>query len=181
MEASVRRLNWGCGLYPEPGWINSDHKEGDGIDICCDIREGLPLEDGSIEYAVSIHALPELSLPEQVPALRELRRVLREGGVLRLGLPDLDRGIHAYKAGDSAYFLVSDEEAVSLGAKFVTHMLWHGYTRTLFTADLIEELLRRSGFADVRPCAYRESASGIADIVALDNRPRESLFVEAWK
>jgi predicted SAM-dependent methyltransferase len=181
VTVAVQRLNWGCGLHPEPGWINSDHKEGEGIDLCCDLREGLPLEDGSIDYAVSIHALPELSLPEQVPALRELRRVLREGSVLRLGLPDLDRGIHAYKAGDASYFLVSDEEAESLGAKFVTHMLWHGYTRTLFTADLIEELLGRAGFSRVRPSAYRETASGIEQIATLDNRPRESLFVEAWK
>jgi predicted SAM-dependent methyltransferase len=178
---AVRRLNWGCGTHPEPGWINSDVKDGPGIDMSGDIRDGLPLEDASIDYVVSIHALPELPLPDQVPALRELRRVLVDGGVLRLALPDLDRGIRAYQAGDASYFLVSDEDARSLGAKFVTHMLWHGYTRTLFTADLVEELLERAGFARVRPCAFRETASGIPDIVSLDNRERESLFVEAWK
>jgi predicted SAM-dependent methyltransferase len=177
----VRRLNWGCGMHPEPGWVNSDHKDGPGIDLTCDIREGLPLEDGSMEYVVSIHALPELALPEQVPALRELRRVLADDGVLRLALPDLDRGIRAYQTGDAGYFLVSDDDARSLGAKFVTHMLWHGYTRTLFTADLIEELLERAGFSRIRHCGFRETASGIPDIVTLDNRERESLFVEAWR
>jgi predicted SAM-dependent methyltransferase len=178
---AVRRLNWGCGTHPEPGWINSDIKDGPGIDLSGDIRDGLPLADGSIDYVVSIHALPELPLPEQVPALRELRRVLADGGVLRLALPDLDRGIRAYQAGDASYFLVSDDDARSLGAKFVTHMLWHGYTRTLFTADLVEELLQKAGFARVRNCAFGETASGIPDIVSLDNRERESLFVEAWK
>lgn len=177
----VRRLNWGCGLHPEPGWVNSDHKEGPGIDLVCDIRDGLPLEDGSMDYVVSVHALPELALPEQVPALRELRRVLADGGVLRLALPDLDRGIRAYQTGDAGYFLVSDDDARSLGAKFVTHMLWYGWTRTLFTADLIEELLDRAGFARIRHCGFRETASGIPDIVSLDNRERESLFVEAWR
>jgi predicted SAM-dependent methyltransferase len=177
----VHRLNWGCGTHPEPGWVNSDIKEGPGIDLPCDIRDGLPLADESVDYAVSIHALPELALPEQVPALRELRRVLVEGGVLRLALPDLDRGIRAYQAGDAGYFLVSDDDARSLGAKFVMHMLWHGYTRTLFTADLIEELLQRAGFARVRHCAFGETASGIPELVALDNRERESLFVEAWR
>lgn len=177
----VRRLNWGCGTHPEPGWINSDIKEGAGIDLACDILDGLPLEDDSIDYVVSIHALPELPLPAQVPALQELRRVLVPGGVLRLALPDLDRGIRAYQSGDASYFLVSDEEARSLGAKFVTHMLWHGYTRTLFTADLVEELLGRAGFDDVRHCRHGETTSGFPDIVSLDNRERESLFVEAWK
>jgi predicted SAM-dependent methyltransferase len=179
--AGARRLNWGCGSEPEPGWVNSDWKDGPGIDVSADIREGLPLPDGCMDYAVSIHALPELALPEQVPALRELRRVLADGGVLRLALPDLDRGIRAYQAGDASHFLVADEQARSLGAKFVTHMLWHGWTRTLFTADLIEELLERAGFARVRHCAFRETASGIPDITSLDNRERESLFVEAWK
>jgi len=178
---ATRRLNWGCGMHPEPGWINSDAKEGPGIDLSCDIRNGLPLPDESVDYAVSIHALPELALPEQVPALRELRRVLVDGGVLRLALPDLDRGIRAYQAGDASHFLVSDDDARSLGAKFVTHMLWHGWTRTLFTADLIEELLERAGFARVRHCAFGETASGIPELVALDNRERESLFVEAWR
>jgi predicted SAM-dependent methyltransferase len=177
----VRRLNWGCGTHPEPGWVNSDAKEAQGIDLVCDIRHGLTLADGSMDYIVSIHALPELALPDQVPALRELRRVLADGGVLRLALPDLDRGIRAYQAGDASHFLVSDDDACSLGAKFVTHMLWHGYTRTLFTADLIEELLGRAGFARVRHCAFHETASGIPEIVALDNRERESLFVEAWR
>lgn len=178
---SQRRLNWGCGQHPEPGWLNSDSKAGPGIDLSCDIRDGLPLADASIDYAVAIHALPEVPLPEQVPVLRELRRVLVPGGVLRLALPDLDRGIRAYQAGDAGYFLVSDEEARTLGAKFVTHMLWHGYSRTLFTADLIEELLERAGYARVRHCSFGETASEIPEIVALDNRERESLFVEAWR
>ena len=58
-QGTLRRLNWGCGQHADPGWINSDRKEGDGI-IACDILEGLPLEDSSIDYAVSIHALPEI-------------------------------------------------------------------------------------------------------------------------
>src|SRR5687767_620673 len=89
----IRRLNWGCGHGGEPGWINSDRNEGRGIDLTCDILQGLPLESGSIDYAVSIHALQEVPYPDLVPVLRELRRVLRspdaaerQPGVLRLGL-----------------------------------------------------------------------------------------------
>jgi predicted SAM-dependent methyltransferase len=174
-------LNWGCGEYPEPGWINSDVKDVPGIDLPCDIREGLPLEDDSIDYVVSIHALPELSHPDLVPALRELRRVLRARGVLRLSLPDLDRGIAAYKRGDRAYFLVPDEDATSVGAKLCVQMTWYGYSRSLFTTDYVEELLRRAGFREVHHAAYRITRSAFPDIVALDNREAESLFVEAVK
>src|SRR6188508_2830023 len=108
---AIRRLNWGCGSWTEPGWINSDIKDGPGIDISCDIREGLPLETDSIDYAVAIHALPEIPLPEITPVLRELRRVLKPGAPLRLALPDLIKGVRAYERGDREYFHVPDEDA----------------------------------------------------------------------
>jgi SAM-dependent methyltransferase len=174
------RLNWGCGSSAEPGWVNSDRKEGAGI-VTCDILGGLPFADDTFEYAVGIHALPELSLDDLVPALVELRRVLRAGGVLRLSLPDLDKGVQAYRDGDRDYFLVTDDDARSLGGKLVTQLLWHGWSRSLFTADFAEELLERAGFRDVSHCAYRVTNSGFAGIVELDNREHESLFVEGIK
>jgi SAM-dependent methyltransferase len=178
--SAIRRLNWGCGSYAEPGWINSDQKEGPGI-LTCDIREGLPLLDDTIDYAVSIHALPELQLDELVPALQELRRVLRPGGVLRLVLPDLERGLRAYLGGDRSYFLVPDSDAESLGGKLVTQLLWYGWSRSLFTFDFVEELLGRAGYRDVVRCSHRVTRSPFPEIVELDNREGESLFVEAAK
>jgi predicted SAM-dependent methyltransferase len=175
------RLNWGCGTQPEPGWINSDIKSGPGIDISCDILDGLPLEDRSVDYVVSIHALPELPYPSLVPALRELRRVLKQGGVLRLALPDLDRALDAYRRGDRGYFLIPDDDATSLGGKLSVQMTWYGYSRSLFTGDYVEELMRKAGFAEVRRCAYRETSGPFPAIVELDNREAESLFVEGVK
>ena len=177
----LRRLNWGCGGRGEPGWINSDRKDGHGVDLPCDIRQGLPLETDSIDYAASVHALQEVPFPEIVPVLRELRRVLKPGGVLRLCLPDLDKGIDAYRRGDRSHFLIPDEDASSLGGKFVVHMLWYGYSRTLFTYDFIEELLLKAGFARVDRCAHGQTASRFEGITELDNREHESLFVEATK
>lgn len=181
MSGGVRRLNWGCGTLPQPGWINSDIKEDPTVDISCDILDGLPLDSDSIDYAVSIHALPELRLPDLVPALLELRRVLVPGGTLRLALPDLDRGIRAYLDGERDYFLIPDSEARSTGAKFITQMLWYGYSKSLFNQDFARELLERAGFREIAPCRYRQTASPHPEIVELDNRPEESLFVEARK
>ena len=180
-NATVRRLNWGCGTEPPDGWINSDRKEAPGVDLTCDILDGLPLDDESIDYVVSVHALPELPLDRLVPALQELRRVLRPGGVLRLALPDLERGFRAYVDGDRDYFLVPDDAARSVGGKLVMQLLWFGYTRSLFTADFIEELLRRAGFDEIVHCEFMKTASHFPEIVELDDRERESLFVEASK
>jgi SAM-dependent methyltransferase len=175
------RLNWGCGRYPEPGWINSDRKTGPGIDISCDIRDGLPLPDGSIDYIVSIHALPEVPFPDLVPTLAELRRVLRPGGVLRLGLPNMVNAVAAYIRGDRDYFLIPDEDAETLGAKLITQLVWYGYSRTLFVPEFAAELLRKASFAAVEHVPIGRTLSGFPDIVSLDNRPEESFFVEATR
>src|SRR5688500_4899658 len=179
--SAVKRLNWGCGGWTVPGWINSDIKDGPGIDISCDIRKGLPFDEGSIDYAVSIHALPEVPYPDLTPVLQELRRVLKPGGVLRLALPDLLKGIAAYERGDRDYFLIPDEDAKSPGAKLVLQLIWYGYSRTLFTPEFIEELLYKAGFSRVAHCSFRVTQSPFQGITELDNREAESLFVEAIK
>lgn len=180
MVAVADRLNWGCGSWVEPGWVNSDLKEGPGV-VAADIRSGLPFEDAAFDYVVSIHALPELHLGELVPALAELRRVLRPHGVVRLGLPDLEQAARAYLAGDHSYFVVPDEDERTLGGKLVTQLLWYGYSHSLFTLDFVTDLLHRAGFERVERCAFRETSSSFPEIVDLDNRERESLFVEAYR
>jgi len=180
-QPPIKRLNWGCGTHTAEGWLNSDQKTHPKINLPCDIRHGLPLENDSIDYAVSIHALPEVPYDGLIPVLQELRRVIKPGGVLRLCLPDLLKGVDAYRRGDKDYFLVPDHDAASLGAKLITQLIWYGYSRTLFTKEFIEELLIKAGYRNVVHCRYQETASPYADIVVLDNREKESLYVEATK
>lgn len=180
-EVRPRRLNWGCGAHPEPGWINSDLRDDPGIDISCDIRDSLPLPDDGLDYVVSVHALPMIPYPELVPVLGELRRVLRPGGVMRLVLPDLDLAIAAYLDGDRSYFVVPDQDEATLSGKLIAQLLWYGYSVTLFTEEFARSVLLRAGFRRVERCGFRQTASEHPGIIDLDNRERESLFIEAVK
>ena len=176
----IKRLNWGCGDWVVPGWVNSDLKGGDGV-VACDIRAGLPFENDTFDYVVSIHSLPELSYDELVPAISELRRVVKPGGTLRLSLPDLVKSVEAYRRGDREYFLIPDEDMQTLGGKLALHVVWYGYSRSVFVADFAEELLHKGGFTEVHHVGYGETRSAYPEIVSLDNREAESLFVEAVK
>jgi predicted SAM-dependent methyltransferase len=180
-EDALRRLNWGCGAAGVPGWINADLKQGPGIEISGDIRDGLPLDSDSIDYAVAIHALPEVPYTDLVDVLRELRRVLKSGGTLRISVPNVERAFDAYRRGDREFFSIPDEDAATIGAKLVTHLVWYGYTRSLFTKDFMEELLRRAGFETIHRCRFQWTKSEYEEIVSLDDREGESLFVEAVK
>ena len=180
--SAPRRLNWGCGTANVPeGWVNSDIKPGEGIDVVADILEGLPLDDESFDYLVSVHALPEVPYRDLPAALAELRRVLKSGGSLRLGLPDMEKAIRAYLARDADYFLVPDDDVRSLGGKMIVQLTWYGYSRSMFTFDYVEELLYGAGFARVDRCGFKQTRSEHPEIVSLDDRERESLFVEAVK
>jgi predicted SAM-dependent methyltransferase len=174
----VKRLNWGCGAHTQSGWINADVDDGPQVDLACDIRAGLPIESDSLDYVVSVHALQELAYEEVVPALEEIRRVLRPAGVLRLVLPDLSKGIRAYVLHKEGYFDVDEEEVTSPGGRFITHMLWHGHSRMLFTPDFVEELLVKAQFVDIAHCWYQNTASRFPEITELDNREQESLYIE---
>lgn len=175
----IRRLHWGCGRTTPAGWLNSDLDDGPGVDISGDILDGLALDDDSVDYIASHHALPELRIYDQVDALRELRRVLRPGGVLRLSLPDLDLAIAAYQGGRRDHFLVWDWETVS--GNFLAHVLWYNCTRTPFTYEFAAEVLAKAGFAEVRRVSFGETASPYPGITELDSRPQESFYVEAVK
>jgi predicted SAM-dependent methyltransferase len=176
---AAARLHLGCGPVIAPGWLNVDHRRAPGVDLCADLVKGLPLRDACMDCAVAIHVLQDLAWPDIPPVLRDWRRVLKPGAPLRLGLPDLDRAIAAYHRGDRAYFHVPDQDARSIGAKLVTQIIWYGSVRTPFTFDHAEELLQDAGFRDITRCEFGRTASAFPDLASLDNRVRESFFVEA--
>ncbi len=178
---AIKRLNWGCGPDVRFGWVNSDIAPAPGVDIVGDIRAGLPLAADTFDYIVSIHALPEIPYRDMNRVLQELRRVLKPNGVLRLALPDMHKAIQAMLAGDVDYFLIDDDEVRCLSGKCIVQLTWYGQSRCQFTVEFVSELLARNGFREIRACGYRESQSDLPGITELDNRPLESLFIEAIK
>lgn len=180
-----RPLHWGCGGVTPADWINSDAQEGTGIDISADIvKDGLPLKSASIPFIASHHALQQLEISDIINALRELHRVLVPGGVLRLGLPDFEKAMEAYQKGDHDYYLCWDWK--SDAGNFIAfvmdaYMMDHNYTRTPMIFEFAEELLEMAGFVEVHRLSHGETQHTDIRIVELDNRPKESFYIEAVK
>jgi len=177
----VQRLNWGCGLRAVAGWVNSDVNYAPGIEIVRDIRLGLPVANDVFDYIVSIHALPEIPYLDMDLTLSELFRVLKPGGWIRLGLPDMNKAIQAYLNNDPGYFLIGDDIVRSLAGKMIVQLTWFGRSRLMFTFDFMAEMLARNGFRNINEVSFRQSVSPHEGIIELDNREPESLFVEAAK
>ena len=83
------KISLGCGGVRFEGWTHIDGDPQWMPDICMDLRERLPFEDGSADYMHSEDFLGQLSLEEAGRFFAECHRVLKPGGVLRLLTPDL--------------------------------------------------------------------------------------------
>jgi len=96
------KLHVGSGETRLSGWINIDCT---GADLAIDIRQGLPFADRSADAIFMCHALEHLYYPDEaLGVLKELRRVLAPTGWLRIVVPDIEKCIRAYAAGDEQFF-----------------------------------------------------------------------------
>ena len=120
-------------------------------------------------HRVGCHVLEHLTPGEAETALRELHRVLRPGGVVRIAVPDLDRVIGDYDPERPDDFL----EGMLQGRERSTSRHRHWW---LYNERSLRDLLERTGFSDVQRRAYREGRC--PDVERIDSRP-ESLFMEA--
>ena len=87
--------------------------------------------------------------------------------------------IKLISTADTGYFYVPDRDARCAGAKLVTQIVWYGSVRTPCTFGFLQEWLANAGFVDIARASFGHSRS--AGLAELDNRERESLFVEAAK
>lgn len=90
------KLSIGAGARRIPGWVHLDIDPALQPDIVADITQPLPLPDASVSYILCEEVVTQISIEACIGFLRECRRVLRPGGVVRVLMPDLHRFVTAY-------------------------------------------------------------------------------------
>lgn len=155
-----------------------------------DIAERLPFEDHSVEWVYAEHLIEHVPLERAIAWLREVRRILVHGGLLRLTTPDLMRYVTNYLE-DDGFFAEHRERMLDALAPaprmpsrpaFMMNQIFYFYGhRWIYDLEELRYALGSAGFAPdlVRRCAFREGAS--AQIAGLDRliRNDETLYVEA--
>jgi predicted SAM-dependent methyltransferase len=89
-------LNLGCGHRFHPEWINIDMVAHDSHVIQHDLSRGIPLPDASCEVVYHAAVLEHIRRVDAPAFLRECWRVLKPGGIIRIGVPDLEHLCHLY-------------------------------------------------------------------------------------
>jgi predicted SAM-dependent methyltransferase len=135
------------------------------------LQYGVPFDDGTVDVVYSSHALEHIFLEEAQALLLDAYRALKKGGLIRLAVPDLEYAVRLYQSGAKeqalAYFFNPNR------AGYLNH---HHY---MYDFEMLKNFLEKAGFVEVERCRFREGK--MKDAAVLDNRPEESLFVEARK
>jgi SAM-dependent methyltransferase len=137
-------VNVGCGFITHPAFINVDALVARHIHFIRPIDDLKPFADGTINLVYASHCLEHFSHRQVNRVLTEWRRVLRPGGVLRIGVPDFDQIIALYEyAGRNVEVI---QEYLMGGQTYALNSHYTAFTRGSLTARLTEV-----GFREVRP------------------------------
>jgi SAM-dependent methyltransferase len=151
-----------------------------------DATKHIPLKNDSVSLVYSSHMLEHLDKAEANLFLKEARRVMGSGGVIRLVLPDLSKNIERYNLNqDADAFVESTLMCVPNSRSFFQrlriavignrHHLWMYDSKSLY------KLLENNGFKNIEILACGETT--LSNDVQLDlyERAEESLYIEAVK
>jgi SAM-dependent methyltransferase len=208
------RVNVGCGQTPTPGWLNFDNSPAVRLgrlpaaarilhrlrllddnqlafasfcarhEIAYANALRLPLARGSVAVLYSSHMLEHFDRDTASAFLREARRVLVPGGMLRFAIPDLRLHIRVYNKDQDADKLIAGMlvcapaprgllSRAKLAIQGPRHHLW------MYDARSLSSLLECHGFVDVTELPAGRTRIANPGKLDLRERNEESLYVEA--
>jgi len=184
----ITKLNLCSGSQRVPGYFGIDFLA--GADLRLDLEKvDLPFASSSLDTVVCMSAINYFTRARGQELVREVYRVLRTGGVCRMGVQDLKSLAERYVRGEREFFhqKLADGrerfEGPTLGDKFAAW--FYGYAvaghpcKYFYDFESLAFLFRTAGFPLVERRGFGESR--IAEVAQLDNRPDQMFFLEAVK
>jgi SAM-dependent methyltransferase len=193
------KVNIGSGLSGIPGWHNLDNSPTITLSRIpvlnkllktpawprdvkrYDVRRGLPFADGSVRYIYSSHTFEHFTPAESSAVAKQCFRVLAPGGVLRIVVPDLELIVQEYLADTSPLAAQTLRSRLSLDHS-IRDLVHPGSNHSqMFDSKALVQLLKDAGFDRVEVSSFGKSAIPEIDLLELEVRRGESLYVEAVK
>lgn len=142
-----RRLNIG-GTEPREGWEILNIQPAEGVDHVGDARDLSAFAEETFDELYASHVLEHLDYHEEVlTALREWHRVLKAGGRLLVGVPDMDAMARLFLAKDR---LTPDDQFLVMRMLFGAHGDPYDYHQTGFNQDILVGFLTEAGYVRLR-------------------------------
>lgn len=145
------KLHLGCGQRQLKGFVHVDINDFDHIDHRHDIKTLPMFEDDSVDEIYSSHSLEYFDREEVKEVLKEWRRVLKQGGILRLAVPDFEALAKVYEQKKDLNLLVGP-----LYGRWPLkdgHVLYH---KTTYDFKSLKNVLEEAGFSNMKRWDWRE-------------------------
>ncbi len=133
------------------GWINVDANMFTGkCDVWTDLNNPLPFLDGTVSAVYSHHVIEHLE--DTYFHFREVYRILKPGGIFRIGGPNSDSACKKFIEGDHDWFPDFPDSRPSLGGRLENFIFCRGEHLTILTYSFLEEIALQAGFQDIEKC-----------------------------
>lgn len=143
MSSMGVRLNIGCGPIRRRGEIGVDRYQTSAADVISDIF-ALSFATDSVQAVRLDHILEHLPRRSVVRALLEAKRVLKSGGWLSIGVPDMAQLCQAYDRSDLA------DKVWLQGYIFGSQTHEGKYHKSGWDGVMLKDILEAAGFVRIR-------------------------------
>ena len=90
------KINLGCASKPLPGFVNVDIRDVPGVDVIDDISKLEKFKNGDANLIYVSHVLEHFGRREYMSVLKRWYDVLKDGGTLRIAVPDFEKIVEHY-------------------------------------------------------------------------------------
>jgi predicted SAM-dependent methyltransferase len=171
----------GCGTTNSPEFINVDARPLAHVHIATsEITSLADFASGTVDLVYMCHVLEHIKKGDLTNVLLEMKRVLKDGGVLRISVPDFDKLIEVYNASDQDTNTISNQLMGGQDHEYNIHY-------SIFNERRLSELLNEVGFRkvvswDPDNCRYHDFKDRASRRIKVDGREiMISLNLEATK
>lgn len=179
-----RFLNLGSGPrgLDDPHWVNVDGFHDQNVHFLLDFGRPLPFERETFDGVFCEHVLEHFTQEDGERLTREVHRILRPGGCLRIVVPDADLLLRRYVSARADLVGRRAPEAGSTPMEIVNTYFRQRYEHQfLYDWETLDLMLERAGFT-TRVRVAAQEAQNCPEIALDDERyVWESLYVEAVK
>ena len=140
-------VNLGCGPHYIEGMINCDGNLFNRIDLWLDLRRPLPFPDASVAVAYSSHTLEHLFPNDALKLLKEIHRVLRNDGIARIAVPDVD---HFFRIAQGRALSGWPRNFQDPVGQAVNYLFCDGQHKYAYNHAMLEDFAIQVGFGNVK-------------------------------
>ena len=137
------RLNLGCGKMTSPDFFNVDCRKMPEIDVVTDMTYNSTFKSESSNLIYASHILEHFSSQDAAKVLKEWHRILKPGGKLIFGVPDIVK-LFTILGDLDENGLNNWKESIWGGQDYAENIHLHGYN-----FEYLREILSNAGFTAI--------------------------------